>query len=333
MKHKGIHFMKTSMKLNTIIIVLLAAISAIKPDLGHKDIRLIQKIQVLSTDAMKVQIAQIEQLLQGGKSLPAKERAQLKNMYAQMKKTAKATSAKKLAEVSTNIKNAEFEKLTKKEQEFVKKHEIRDERVIAILDATFKDTTDIREALAKVDCTFFKNEADRNVIAIHPALPEFVIKASRMTGVWSKRNISRVEIAERAQDCVKKYNLQHIVIPKKYLYHIPGRPFTFENDNWIVLAEKLSLMPIEKSKYKIVHETTVAMREEIDIIRKRAGFVTDFHEDNVVFTTDGKIAIVDFELRRSVDLIGRIPGLHFFAKPIARLVAKHKLARLYKHSR
>lgn len=222
---------------------------------------------------------------------------------------------------------AQFTALSKQDQEFILKYELRDARIRAILDATFEDQPDVRTALRRSNSTIIKDDGRRNIVAVHPEVPHLVIKYSLMQGLWADRLFSRVIIAQMVRDCVQKHQLE-LVVPHKYLYHIPGRPFALNNKNWLVLAQKLSLIAANENKARVAH-LSPELRAQLDVVRKRVGFFSDMHDGNIVFMTDGRLALVDFEMRRVIDLINRVPGLGKLAKRIARRVGKRKLERMY----
>jgi hypothetical protein len=62
-----------------------------------------------------------------------------------------------------------------------------------------------------------------------PWLSDFIVKYE----------VVRVANAERLKIIVKDLNLDLIVVPNKYLYHIDGQPLEVANGNYIVVVQKL----------------------------------------------------------------------------------------------
>lgn len=94
-------------------------------------------------------------------------------------------------------------------------------------------------------------------------------------------------LAKRAQ---KELHLDRIGLPHKYLFHIPGRPTTLDDTNYVVVVEKIS------GAQPILHTDLLEDREvvaQLAHIIVRAS-LWDIHGDNIL-VKDGKAYLIDFE--------------------------------------
>ncbi len=126
-----------------------------------------------------------------------------------------------------------------------------------------------------------------NVIALHPDLEGWVIKyGNRFPAVTS--NIRRITYAERIRVYAKTHQIPEIVLPKKYLYHLPGQKDKLSNKNYLVFSEKLEL-----NKKGDKPPSREAIHKICKMI-KRLG-LGDMHPDNFSIVGDNKLAIIDTE--------------------------------------
>jgi hypothetical protein len=63
---------------------------------------------------------------------------------------------------------------------------------------------------------------------------------------YIKYGIDRVRNAIRLREFITKHHLDLLEIPEKFLYHIPGRPTAFEDENYVVVAKRIEHI---KTKY------------------------------------------------------------------------------------
>lgn len=59
-----------------------------------------------------------------------------------------------------------------------------------------------------------------------------------LPGYFIKGGIERVINAQRLQQFIDENNLDQIAVAKKYLYHVPGRPYKLSSDNYLVITQK-----------------------------------------------------------------------------------------------
>ena len=194
-----------------------------------------------------------------------------------------------------------------------------------VLDELFVEGMYQRCDLIDAGCHFLKD--DFRVIAIHPDHPEWIIKAvppQHSHRVFAKAiNVGRVRSAQHIAQVIEKYHLRHIIVPQKYLYHLPGTPYKLTDHNYLVVAQKLDLVD-DKLVPLMWDLLNVEQEDELAKVIKKVGYF-DVSEDNICFTTDGKIAFIDTEPHRESSAI---ETLFFVGKLRKKLVAKYGLARL-----
>lgn len=137
-------------------------------------------------------------------------------------------------------------------------------------------------------------DESRPHIVEHPDLPGWIIKGQRkdLTGT-SDTHIYRVRKALRIQNIIDKYHFTEVVVPQKFLYQV--------NNQWIVAAKKLNLNPNQRLCHKTVHTfndtyTPLSPKAAYELAMICfLGRFEDLKEDNLIYTVDGKIALVDTE--------------------------------------
>lgn len=135
---------------------------------------------------------------------------------------------------------------------------------------------------------------ERRYIVEHPELPGWVIKGPRSYGeVTPDTHIYRVRKALRINNIIKKYGFTEVVVPEKYLYQ-------YKNE-WVVVAKKLNLDPHAKiilTNFNPIYDTYNPLNpkaaKELAIICFEGRF-DDLKENNLLYSIDGRIALVDTE--------------------------------------
>ncbi len=198
-------------------------------------------------------------------------------------------------------------------------------KVQAKLDTTFSKTG-ILEALAKKEYPIFEpNEPTSfytekelsqffiiktkkvhdhlQIICQHSDLPGYILKLTVQSKNCSKandRNISRVTGATQMRDYCTQHNFEFIVIPKKYLYHIPGKNPDLNDNNYIVVAEKLDIMDAKQSEQNLIHCTNTAI-SQLKTLIKRFGYKDVWFDNIRIMFNGGKITIIDTEQFKGFD--------------------------------
>ena len=128
-------------------------------------------------------------------------------------------------------------------------------------------------------------------------------------GIDRTMNISRLFGYERIANCIKKNKFKHIVLPKKYLYHVPGRPWELADENYMVIAERIAgieldkYMDICKKKKQKCRFTQEVANEVFTCVWESIIFNPD--HKNILFTKNGKFAFIDTEC-----LLDGMPNWH-----------------------
>lgn len=151
-------------------------------------------------------------------------------------------------------------------------------------------------------------------VSEHPDLQGWIIKAGGyripsdmlMQGMMSDRNemtlftafesFLRLEMNERIRKKAKSLGID-LAVPKEYAIPYPHPKPGDVSRRYFIISEKLNILSVEDTVRKIVN---MAPQEQIDLAKKishlikKVGFA-DSTFDNIRFTTDGKLAIVDTE--------------------------------------
>lgn len=206
-------------------------------------------------------------------------------------------------------------KLSKKEKAFIEKYSIPDSKIKEILDATFSRITDPAKALLNSNFEILKNSHFR-IIATHPDANEFVIKAKDSSEnkllrfLWPNTNIRRIEIAENIRKYIKKNKLEkYLVVPQKWIYHIPNTKEDLNDYNYIVIAQKLELTPKGLNFFTQEQQNII-----FDLIENQGLF--DPNCGNIFLLTDGRIGFIDTEPPRrisaAIPLLHKLPFVRFW---------------------
>lgn len=137
----------------------------------------------------------------------------------------------------------------------------------------------------------------------HPLLPDFILKAEFPFHTTPKkaekrnRNLSRILTAHTMRTFVEANHFGHIIIPRKYLYHLPGTSHNLVDSNYLVVAEKMTLLGKEENRVGMSHLSAQQIGEVFKTIQA-AGYY-DAHLCNICLTHEKKITFIDTEDRRS----------------------------------
>lgn len=134
----------------------------------------------------------------------------------------------------------------------------------------------------------------RKVIS-HPQLPQLFIKCGRDRNDRAKYdNISRVSESKKMRDYLAEHEIYDIVVPHKWLYHLPGHDKQFCDGNYIVFAERLDVLHGNENTqllWNLPKERAVVLLDYLIEMR-----YPDMSDHNIFFMQDRKtIAIVDTE--------------------------------------
>ncbi len=131
--------------------------------------------------------------------------------------------------------------------------------------------------------------------APHPSLPGYLITGGRhYANRRGRENISRVAGAQKVQAAIDTVGAQHVIVPRKYLYHIPLQPLALENDNYIVVVEWLPILRHHENNEALWNLDDARARELLEVLL--AVRYPSLHSANICMLSDrSTIAIVDTE--------------------------------------
>lgn len=147
----------------------------------------------------------------------------------------------------------------------------------------------------------FKPVGGKAHVLKHQALPGWIIKKTRCDGLnfIADQNIYRVRKALRIQQVIEKHHFTETVGTKEFIYE--------HNGEWLVISEELPLAAnvvvkqeddilarLYRNKNEIVRPLTPQQAKEHAVICFEAN-LGDIHVGNLMYTVDGKVALVDPE--------------------------------------
>ena len=194
--------------------------------------------------------------------------------------------------------SAHAKKSAEKDAEFIEKHQLPDGQLKAELDAIFAHTRNPKKAFKHSDFVYLKK--DHTHVMMHPQVPGLLIKympaGTKKVGLFTtRRNIGRIIVAKQIADLIEEQSLQNITVPQKWLYHIPGRRDDLDDNNYLVVAEKLDILDEETNALQWRGINT-DQEAEIRLVIKETGF-HDVLPENICFTADGQLAFIDTDPR------------------------------------
>ncbi len=187
---------------------------------------------------------------------------------------------------------------SEKESEFISSHLLPDGQLKTVLDAAFASTRRPKKAFKNAGFTYLKK--DHTYVMADPAVPDLLIKYmpsnSKKMGLFTtNRNVGRVTFADQIAHLIDKYHMEQVVVPQKWLYHIPGAKQDLSDANYLVIAQRLDILDDDANTLQW-RGINVDQEDEVRTIIKEIGF-HDVRPENLCFTTDRKIAFIDTEPR------------------------------------
>lgn len=130
------------------------------------------------------------------------------------------------------------------------------------------------------------------MVAAHRSAPGYLFKkySDDVSHREQRDNYAaRLEGAQRVAKLIRHEGLQHVVVPKKYLYDLP-RGFGTSS---VLVVERLDVVGSDASERRYRNIADPALRDLLRVLVEVPGL--DSNSKNVQFTQDGKIAFVDLE--------------------------------------
>lgn len=157
----------------------------------------------------------------------------------------------------------------------------------------FDSRSDFRAAGFDV---FERSKEEKIMVATHKAAPEYVFKKyskDRPLEEQLEKYEQRIEGARRVKALIDARQLQHVVVPQKALIELPKEFGSRRESSYIVIAERLELVDNDKSKRAYGHIDKDVLKDLCTVLYVFPGL--DSVVDNLPFTKDGKIALIDTE--------------------------------------
>ncbi len=144
------------------------------------------------------------------------------------------------------------------------------------------------------------------IVARHPLLEGYVVKVSLDNELRRKKGkpewqwfALRCEGAEKIAKIIKKKEIRHFVVAKKWIYPLPPEPAPPSTSEYsrkyvLLLAQDMNL--VSKTENLNLWKTKITaghLKELFKIISRANG--SSYRADNIPFTTSGKIAFIDTE--------------------------------------
>lgn len=112
----------------------------------------------------------------------------------------------------------------------------------------------------------------------------------------------RIEGALAIQECINRHRFEHFIVPNKWIYCLPPDPSPpekerFNRKNFILIVEKINLLPGNKMKRAFKRNITPEFLQELYTLMSEEGLIDSVFPSNIPFTVDGKIAFIDTEHR------------------------------------
>ncbi len=130
-----------------------------------------------------------------------------------------------------------------------------------------------------------------------PSLPGYIIKGGRHGEKSARRNrtnIGRIAGAQKLQEVIEQLGVTHVKVAQKWLYHLPGMPEEVNDDNYVVVVERLNIVGHKENKnflWNLPNEIAGELRDVLLAAR-----YTSLHSANIYMLRDMQtVAIVDTE--------------------------------------
>ena len=196
------------------------------------------------------------------------------------------------------------------DQAFIAEYTVPDKEFTKRLDVLFQYSSKPQYVFTADKVNFLK-ATEYSLVVQLPGFPQWIVKFlpqkyTKKVGLFtSQRNIGRIKVAENMKSCIQAHNLEEIILPNKYLYHIPGRSKKLDDKNYLVIAQAMDLVDDETNR-ACWRNLTAKQEEEIKTIIKTVGY-HDILLENIYFTPEGKIVFIDTEPRYSIKLLLSMP--------------------------
>lgn len=173
---------------------------------------------------------------------------------------------------------------------------------------------------------------DIKLIFSLPSLPDYIVKIKVSYPRHSKKisrptkNISRVIGAYKIQESIKKHSISSVIVPDKYLYHLPQCPDTLEDNNYAVVVKKQNAITFLDNPQRF-HSIPQKQYRDLFKVIKDVGY-HDASYNNIYVTPDNKFVFVDTEIDSSLwNADTPFKWNHGFSKKLCGIRGKAKFCK------
>ncbi len=144
------------------------------------------------------------------------------------------------------------------------------------------------------------------IVAQHPSLPGYLVKLYLDSELQRRKNkpgwlwfSKRARSARAIARIIQEKNIQHFVVPKKWIYPLPVHPYPgdqkgYSRKNEILVVEDMQLVSLKESRKAWKTVITRKHLEELYAIISIAGG-RPYRPDNLAYTRNGTFAFIDTE--------------------------------------
>lgn len=155
----------------------------------------------------------------------------------------------------------------------------------------FESANDWRRAGFEV----IRDSYEKIIVAKHEAAKGYLFKkyASRSSKDLYEKYNQRVEGSDLIRAHVRSRNLQHLVVPQKWLHELSSKFNYRGRPAYLLVVERFKILDKEDSLEEYRHIDQAVLHEVCSVLATFRGL--DFTAKNAPFTKGGKIAFIDTE--------------------------------------
>jgi hypothetical protein len=159
------------------------------------------------------------------------------------------------------------------------------------------DMFESRDAFRDAGFEVFKRSSDNTImVASHPSAKGYLFKKyyDKISLKEQLENYEqRLEGVRRLKALIDAQHLEHIAVPKKWLYELPSEFASHKHASYVLIVERFSLLDDKETKRAYARIDKDVLRELCIVCFAFTGL--DSSAGNVPFTEDGQIAFIDTE--------------------------------------
>lgn len=140
------------------------------------------------------------------------------------------------------------------------------------------------------------------VVGKHADLIGYVLKVyldtQPVVDEW-KNWVKRIEGARSIRACLKRYDLRHFSVPRKWIYPLPLAPSPHAHQKYskhfILIAEDMRILKQTENLDAFKNKISSKLLHDLYFILTTEGLLDSVFPDNIPFTKKGQIAFIDTE--------------------------------------